>query len=424
MSGRNRLQRAVYSAVLVSACLFYVGTLALQVVGEWLRTHPSTENLSRGTRLIPANGALWAEYARHLLILSQGLQSPEAVTAYRRAAVLNPFDLYNWDGLATAYEQMAESEKAEAALRSSLVAIPNSPHLAWRFANFLVQQGRGEEALPYLRTAAAYHWDFRAPAFDLSWKLLADPERILRDVVPSETAIQADYLLFLIRTRRLAEAYPVWSRIRKVRTPSFISVGHSYVESLATAGMGQEAARVWNEILQDTDRSGAKPPGESLTNGDIEYSLFGAGLGWRLIKSAGYQISLDELEVHHGNHSLRVIFDGSANLDFAGVQQWVPVSPNRRYRFSGYLKTENISTDSGLRFSISSVATPPQERFVHWTENRLGTMPWTQEQLDFATGPNTHVILISLRRLPSRKLNHMLQGKVWMDSVSLSVQPQ
>ena len=418
------MRQIFFRILLLIGGVGYLGVLSVHSVGAWLLDHPTAENLQRGIRWNSSNPSLWAAYARFQLDPFEDSTAPPAAEAYLKAATLNPFDPATWDGLVSAYLQMGEPAKAEATLRAALVAIPRSPYFAWRFANFLVQQGRAEEALPYLRTAAAYQRSFRAPVFDISWKLLADPERILRDVVPSETAVQADYLMFLLRTRRFAEAYPVWSRIRADRYASFISLGNTYAERLAGAGMGQEAARVWDEILKDTDKSNLKPPGTLLTNGDFEYDLIGAGLGWRLSRDSGYLVSLDEFESQQGTRSLRVTFDGSANPDFAGVRQWVPVTPNRRYRFAGYLKTENISSDSGLRFSVSSAASPPEERFTYLTENRVGTMPWVQEQVDFKTGPNTQVILITLRRIPSRKLNNLLQGKVWMDHLSLTMQPQ
>ena len=46
-------------------------------------------------------------------------------------------------------------------------------------------------------------------------------------------------------------------------------------------------------------------------------------------------------------------------------------------------------------------------------------MGWVREQLDFQTGPRTSVVVIQLRRSPSRKLNNLIQGKIWIDNLSL-----
>ena len=95
------------------------------------------------------------------------------------------------------------------------------------------------------------------------------------------------------------------------------------------------------------------------------------------------------------------------------------MEPNHDYQFRGYIKTDNVTTSSGLRFAVTSENGPPEEHLGRFTEDRVGTDPWTQEKVDFRTGPNTRIISISLRRLPSAKLNNLIQGKVWIDNLSL-----
>jgi hypothetical protein len=183
--------------------------------------------------------------------------------------------------------------------------------------------------------------------------------------------------------------------------------------------MGAEAGRVWNEILTLAGRASLKPPGELLTNRDFEAEIPNTGLGWRLDKGAGYQVALDAFIFQNGTRSLRVSFDGTTNADFAAVWQAVPVEPNRRYRFEGHLRTDSITTDNGLFFAVSSLGAPASEAFSHSTANRVETLGWVREQLEFQTGPRTSVVLLQLRRLPSAKLNNRIQGKVWIDNLSL-----
>jgi hypothetical protein len=158
--------------------------------------------------------------------------------------------------------------------------------------------------------------------------------------------------------------------------------------------------------------------GGLIKNGGFEKALRNGGLDWRLGDVPGSQIGLDEFVFKSGTRSLRVEFDGTTNVAFFHVQQWVPVEPNRRYRFQASLKTENISTDQGLFLSILPQG-PPGGSGVLSTKGLVGTMAWTQERLDFGTGPGTSVVLIQLRREPSAKLNNLLQGKVWIDDVFL-----
>jgi hypothetical protein len=95
----------------------------------------------------------------------------------------------------------------------------------------------------------------------------------------------------------------------------------------------------------------------------------------------------------------------------------VPVESGRRYRFGAYLRIEELSTDSGIRFSISDPLRPGDLSLL--TPNLVGTQPWALEEADFTAGPRTHVVRIALRRLPSSKLDNKLRGTVWVDEVSL-----
>ncbi|MGH9784337.1 MAG: hypothetical protein ACRD88_09125 [Terriglobia bacterium] len=407
-----------FRAVLVLAGLAYLASLSLSLAGQWLLDHPSPENLERGIRWDSRNPAAWIRYARQWHFLPESPESQRAVEAYQHAASLNPFDPNTWKELASVHMERGEREQAEAALRGELASIPHSPQASWRLANFLLLSGRTAEALPLLRTAANEP-SLRVAVFDLAWKLEEDPEVILRDLVPATPEVRAHYLQFLLTRGRLAAAYPVWQELSQGDSGPRVRLGNVYAEALARAGMGREAGRVWDEMLALTGRTSLKPPGELLTNGDFEADIPNAGLGWRLTKGAGYQIALDEFTFQNGTRSLRVSFDGTTNVDFAGVWGSVPVEPNRRYRFEGYLRTDSITTDNGLFFTISSMAAPSGEAFSHSTASHVETMGWVREQLDFETGPRTTVVLIQLRRQRSAKLNNLIQGKVWIDHLSL-----
>jgi tetratricopeptide (TPR) repeat protein len=413
------LKRTVYRILLLAGALVYLGTLCVNLVGAWALHLPTLENLRRGLRWNPGNPLLWTGYARDWLYASGGSESQKAADAFLKAAAINPNDPENWDGLATAYMQMLESEKAEAAMRARLVATPYSPEGAWRLGNFLLVQGRLKEAFPYLRAAAASAPNLRLPLFDLAWKLLADPEAILRDLVPPGPDSRQEYLRFLLKREKLSEASEVWEEVRTGQSKEALNAGYAYVDALAAARMGREAAKVWDELLSDSGRASAKPAGELMTNGDFEASLPNAGLDWQLRPGPGYRIAPDDLVAQNGSRSLLVTFDGTANPNFGSVYETVPVDPNKNYRFSGYIKTDNITTDNGLRFSVSGWGAGPGESFDLSTANMVGTNPWTLQQLDFRTGPTTHIVLVVLRRPVSSKLNNLIQGKVWIDNLSL-----
>jgi hypothetical protein len=53
------------------------------------------------------------------------------------------------------------------------------------------------------------------------------------------------------------------------------------------------------------------------------------------------------------------------------------------------------------------------------TPNETGTQPWTLEEVDFTTGPETHLIMVRLLRAPSMRFDNKLSGTVWVDDVGI-----
>jgi hypothetical protein len=55
------------------------------------------------------------------------------------------------------------------------------------------------------------------------------------------------------------------------------------------------------------------------------------------------------------------------------------------------------------------------------TDDFTGTSDgWTSLLLDFVTGPKTELLVVRLARLPSRKFDNLISGKVWLDDVRLT----
>ena len=95
----------------------------------------------------------------------------------------------------------------------------------------------------------------------------------------------------------------------------------------------------------------------------------------------------------------RITFDGTQNLAYQNLYQAVLVVPGTHYHFRGYLRTDQISTESGMRFEIFDPK--DMKNLDILTPNETGTTPWTLEEADFTAGPKTHLIRIRLTRVPS-----------------------
>ena len=114
---------------------------------------------------------------------------------------------------------------------------------------------------------------------------------------------------------------------------------------------------------------------------------------------------------------MRIRFDGTANVDFRNLFQFMPVKSGEHYEFSAYIRSEELSTDSGVRFEIVDPHHPSQVQLN--TSQVLGTNSWTHLQTDLVTGPDTDLLEVILRRDPSWKFDNKLSGTVWIGEVAL-----
>jgi hypothetical protein len=109
-------------------------------------------------------------------------------------------------------------------------------------------------------------------------------------------------------------------------------------------------------------------------------------------------------------------FDGTQNFNFTGLWQNIPVEPNTKYHFEGYLRTGGITTDSGPRFVIAFAGGRQPEILL---ENFTGDRRWELQTADFTTAADVHLVQIMVSRQPSQRYDNKMAGFVWVDDVSL-----
>ena len=128
-------------------------------------------------------------------------------------------------------------------------------------------------------------------------------------------------------------------------------------------------------------------------------------------------VDFDSAPPASGVRAVRLDFGGGRNLEITEPMQYVPVEPARTYHFHAYMRTEEITTESGMRFSIVD---PNHNDAVNaLTENFMGSHAWTALDMDVTTSRETHFLLVRLLRTGSRLFENKLSGTVWIADVSL-----
>ena len=412
----------LFAILLASATLAFLG--GKNALADFYGESSRADDWSRAARLEPGNADAWYRLARYRELDFEHADLPLAISLYRRALDVDPRSAFYWTDLANAYETAGDPANAREAFLMAKSVHPVSAQVAWRYGNFLLRQEQLAEAFAEIRRAVTTDPKLAALAISRCWRSSRDTERVLGQAMPATIHAYQASLDFFVADHEPDAALLVWKRMLALRSSFPLRHAFPFLDELIQRGRVEEARVVWGQALgiAGLPGQGYSSQPSLVWDGGFESELTSGGFGWRYQDLPGATVEFDTETRHSGARSLRVTFDGSANLDFRHLMQLVPVEPNTRYRFTAFLRTKELSTNSGIHFMV--YPRNPQSVAL-FTPNLVGTQPWTLAETEFITSPETHLVEVVLRRIPSQKLDNKIQGTVWVDDVSLrAVAPQ
>lgn len=418
---RNNLATSLLVSVEAAIFLVSIGWVGKAYVADALAGRPTVNNLERAVKIDPGNADFHIQLGRLCEYNPLDVQLAKAEEHFRRATNVDSYDPQTWLELAAALEFQGRMEEAGRCLRRVHILAPNLPAYQWPIANFYLLQGNIDEAFRHFRVVLAGTTHYDNNVFGLAWKATDDGGKILRELIPEEVTTEFSYLNFLTSQGRLDEAQTLWKRIATGREAFPLNQSSPYLDNLISARRGGEAYQVWTDLQKKgIIRPSAVPSEQNLIwNGDFEDEMLNMGFAWRIAPVEGVYAGLDTVSYHSPSHSLLVQFPGKQNLQYRHVYQYVKVSPGQSYRLRAFMKTEGITTDSGPRLEVSDAYNAAA--LDKFTDDLTGTSDgWSSSLLDFSTGPETELIVVRLCRLPSKKLDNLIAGKIWLDDVRLT----
>jgi hypothetical protein len=381
---------------------------------------PNPDDWLRAADEEPSNPENWHILGTYYALDFEHADPPRAISYLKRAVSLDPTSPYDWTNLAEAYESSGDVADAENAFRAAQSAYPISADVAWRFGNFLMRQNRLDEAFREIHQAVAVKPDLAPLAISRCWRSTQDVDRILTSALPPKPDVYWAALDFFVKAKEPQAIMATWHRIIGSGAQFQLPDAFPAVDILIAKGDIDNAKTVWQEALKATQTPPQYAPPESLIwNGGFEHDLLNGGLAWHYEPVQGASLGFDEEAPHSGVRSLRIVFDGTANVDFEALWQNVPVEPNTRYQFQAYVRADEVTTDSGIRFAVNDISPSQPLMPPQFTASTIGTEPWSLDQLDFVTGQATRMLRLIVQRPPSTRLGNKIQGSVWIDDVSL-----
>ena len=186
-----------------------------------------------------------------------------------------------------------------------------------------------------------------------------------------------------------------------------------YFDYLIRAHETENLTKACTQISDAVPSLKSYAPNENLiVNPGFELPLLYGGCDWRYQRVDHTTSGIDDQAAHSGSHSLSVAFDGSP-VDDPGWKEYVPLRANTDYDFSAWIKSEDVVSSSGPRFSIADAYTGAA---ILLTEDILDTHPWQEVHGSFRAPAETQLVSIRLARAPA---NTMIRGRVWIDDLRL-----
>jgi tetratricopeptide (TPR) repeat protein len=414
----NPAPRWAAAVIAVAAAVWFCYAGGKHALASHYAASSDPENWERATRIEPDNPETWYRLGRFRQLDFDNADVPLAISYYRRAVELNPRSPYYKLDLAGALEMAGNNGEADSNFRAAQGAYPISAEVSWKYGNFLLRQNRLPEAYAEIHRAVMVDPKLIPPAVSRVWYSDPDIHLLLDQVLPDTAEAYSEALAFLGDAQDPTAALEVWHRLIAKDPHTDSKWAFKLTDMLVAQERFEEAGTVWRQAIEADKGSAPAYTGNSLVyDGGFEKDISGGGFGWRQSNVAGAEFDFDMDEKHSGSRSASLNFDGTNNLSYEGLFQYVLVSPGTHYHFQGFLRADQISTESGMRFEV--VDPKDQQHLDVVTPNATGTLPWTLEQIDFTAGPHTHLILIRLVRRPSERLDNKLRGTVWIDDVSL-----
>jgi tetratricopeptide (TPR) repeat protein len=357
----------------------------------------------------------------------------ESLRHLRRATQLSPHSRLYWSDLESACESMADTECIDQAGERLLKLCPMAPSYHWLAAQSSLRTNQLDRALAEFRrlleldpTYAAATWSSLQP--------VEKPDPIFQKVLADSADVQlkVGYVNFLSDQGDNDTAYRIWKLTVANPRPFPFTSASPYLERLIALGRIEEAVNVWQDLKRlgivkryEANEVATRPETKALLNekdnlifnGDFEQSPMNAGFDWRASPQTFLAVDFSAPGAYHGAHCLRVDFTVSRNDEYEPAYQIVPVLPHHAYTLQAYIRSEDITSDTGPCLRVSDTQQPSFPDAI--SDTTVGTTPWHPLRLSFSTGPQTRAVRLSFWRPRSRVFPTEISGTCWLDAVSL-----
>jgi tetratricopeptide (TPR) repeat protein len=315
--------------------------------------------------------------------------------------------------LASVYQEGGSLHLQDEAVQSALAAEPGNPEIAAEAAQYYLADGDADRALPLVRQALDQNPQVAPTLLLTCWRATRDTNLLLAKAVPPSPELQLALLRVLTEQKEKAAANDAWQHIVAARRSFPPELSLFYFDDLMKENDVAGFDRAWHELagLAPSMRP-YLPTGNLIVNASFEQPVLNYGFDWRHQPADHIVAGVDDAVAHSGTRSLSLSYDGSPSYD-AGWTQFVPVQSNTAYKFSVWIKSENVTSASGPRVAIVDAYTGAN---LLLTDDVLDTHSWHEVGGRLQVPAGTKLLAVKIIRAPA---NTKIRGRVWIDDLRL-----
>jgi tetratricopeptide (TPR) repeat protein len=382
----------------------------------------SIPDIEKALRLDPDNPDLFHRLGLVGSFEPTDINLSEAEKNLRKAVDLNPRRWDFWSDLGTTCDFVGDTACSDEAFERARVLNPMTPALQWALGNHYLLTNRPEKAFPYFRRLLDLDPSYLEPTFRLCLRATRDPQAIYTEVVPDgkDASARFAFLMFLSSIADYESAMRIWGQM--ISGPDHspnLSMVKPFLDFLIDHNQIQDAGAVWNDL----QHAGVIPPdphspsANLLYDGSFEGPLLNTGFDWRTDDSPELVFDFSDPSAYKGARCLRIDFAVGRNGDYDLVNQVVRIKPNTRYQVTAYVRSDNLTSDSGPRLRVVEMGCG--DCAARTSDATVGTTRWHPIEVAFMTQPQTQAVRVSFWRPPDQMGHRDITGRVWLDDVTL-----
>jgi hypothetical protein len=371
----------------------------------------------------PANPVYPAALAHLVHLYGQNPDPDAVIRLYQTALRLSPFDAGYTADFAQANDWAGRTDISLLLFQRAQQLFPNSPEINWKLANFYIRSGNTTDALPALKKILSSNIIEKNQIFALSDHAGINSAAVLDKLLPPNIPVYFAYLNFETQHGNFSAAQETWNRLLTFHSPFEPKEAFPFLDTLIRAHELDRASQVWSSLVSRfPDRIPLPSSAINLiTNSNLQADILDGAFDWRVFPVKGVAVNQDSAGPATDSRSLRIEFDGSQNLYYGSVLQFVPAQPHTKYTFSAFTRSQAITTEAGVGVQISDGYDP--NKILGSTDPLIGTTPWSEQSFSFETPPDTRLLIVRIVRAPSQKLDNKIAGAFWLSRVSLTAPP-